>query len=807
MKSIEARARQLTHEAELEVYRRTDRMFAGLLAFQWIAGIAVAKWLSPLTWSGSESRPHIHLWAASVLGGLIVALPIWLAFARAGSVITRHVIAVAQVLASALLIHLTGGRIETHFHIFGSLAFLSFYRDWRVLVTASIVVTLDHFLRGMFWPASIYGLSTGVEWRWLEHAGWVVFTDIFLIYCCVKSKQEMRAIAERQAQLEMTNQIVEQKVLDRTAELRQNEERLRMLMAATPVGIFQTNARGEGVYINDWYCTITGMSAESANGFGWAERLHPDDRDRVVDQWKRSVAEGAEVALEHRFRNPDGKVTWVLGRAVPMRDEEGTITGYLGSMTDITERREAEKTLEERAQLLGLTGDVAVALTRRARFDESLKECAASVVSRVGVAAARIWVFDAPADEFEIKAAAGLSTGLEFAPGRIRASQPGLDPIVRERQPTFSRETVGLLFEGCLPPDSDATAAWAGYPLMVAEHLMGILAVHSREPLSQAGQKALVAVADTIAMGIERHGNEERLEIAKDAAESANRAKSEFLANMSHEIRTPMNGILGMTELLLESELTTEQRESAELVKSSTESLMRVINDILDYSKIEAGKFDLDPIEFGIRDLVEDTLKVVAIRAHQKGLELASDIDHDLPDRVIGDPGRLRQVLTNLIGNAIKFTERGEIVVSVRDRGPAAGEHDLEFAFTDTGIGIPPEKQRLIFDPFSQADGSTTRRYGGTGLGLTISSRIVALMGGEIAVESESGKGSTFRFNGHFGKVAGISRAALAQPGTPAGAFGPGRRRQRDQPPRADGPAPTLVGPADGRGKRAGRPG
>jgi two-component system, sensor histidine kinase and response regulator len=767
MKSIDARARQLAHEAEMEVYRRTDRMFAGLLAFQWIAGIAVAKWLSPLTWSGAESPPHVHLWAATVLGGLIIALPIWLAVARAGSVITRHVIAAAQVVASALLIHLTGGRIETHFHIFGSLAFLSFYRDWRVLVTASIVVTLDHFLRGVFWPLSIYGLSTGVEWRWLEHAGWVIFTDIFLIYCCVKSKQEMRAIAERQAQLEMTNAIVEQKVLDRTAELRESEARLRMLMAASPVGIFQTNAKGEGVYINDWYCTITGMSPESANGFGWAERLHPDDRERVCAEWKRSVAEGIEVALEHRFRSPTGKVTWVCGRAVPVRDADGTITGYLGSMNDITERKEAEKALEERAQLLALTGDVGVALTRRTKLDECLDQCAGSVVSRVGVAAAQIWTFDTAKDEFRLDAAGGRETGGKRLGNRLTAQQPALEVIVRERKPTFSPEVAAVLFEKDHPAGATASrSSCEVYPLLVAERLMGILAVYSAESVSQAGQNALASVADMIALGIERHWNEDRLEVAKEAAESASQAKSEFLANISHEIRTPMNGILGMTELLLETELSTEQRESAELVKSSTESLVRVINDVLDYSKIEAGKFDLDPIEFGLRDLVEDTLKVLAIRAHQKGLELACDIDPAVPPRVVGDPGRLRQILTNLIGNAIKFTEQGEIVIYVRARAESETSYDLEFTVSDTGIGIPPEKQKLIFEPFAQADGSTTRRYGGTGLGLTISSRIVALMGGTIHVESEPGKGSAFHFNGHFGKAVG--QGAQAPSGSPA---------------------------------------
>ncbi|MGA2418754.1 MAG: response regulator [Candidatus Acidiferrum sp.] len=542
----------------------------------------------------------------------------------------------------------------------------------------------------------------------------------------------LEEIERRDAELQEASDTLEHRVMERTLEvegqmaerrraekeLQQRTDFLNTLIASSPIAIVVTDNRSTILLTNPAFHQLFGYLPSETAGQRLGLTVPDEEREKIRNEFVALTAADT-VHRSAKRRHKSGKLLDVEVHIVPL-DVQGRELEFLILYQDISQRLESEKAIRESEELfrtLSSAAPVGIFVAdqegRRTYLNDRWLEMAGATEAEAIGFGWKEYIHPEDREAMVREYLAAAAAGAVFTCSYRIVNKSGRCTRVE----TIAREIPGA----------------AG-----------------------AGRRYIGAVQDVT----ERAEAAQRLREAKEAAEAASVAKSEFLANMSHEIRTPMNGILGMTELTLDTELTQEQREYLGMVKSSTESLLGIINDILDFSKIEAGRLELEHVAFSLMDCIEGALQPLAMRAQEKGLELVWSLYPGAPEWVYGDPTRLRQVLVNLAGNAVKFTREGSVTVRVEQGNLSGSGERLAFAVTDTGIGIPPEKHRAIFESFSQADSSTTREFGGTGLGLSISARLVKLMGGQMELSSTMGRGSTFSFSANLPIAAAPPSAA-----------------------------------------------
>ncbi len=613
--AIERRSTELFESDWKAIVKRSDHLFAWLLIVQWLAAILAALLIMPDTRSpAGDFTLDRHIWFVVFLGAIFVAIPSGLGLILPGSKGTRYAIAIGQMLIGALLIHITGGKIETHFHIFVSLALLSFYRDWRVLATASAVTLIDHAIRGRFWPQSLYGIARPDGRLFLEHAGWLALTDAFLMRSCRQWLDEMRGVARRRAELESAREHIE-------------------------------------------------ANAEFAAALNQTEQLATYEAAlRCISRVLRTAC-----SVLHTVR-PDGTLEPRFAMGLDEGPLEAAVFQGDGLPATVARTREPKT-------LLGPFGHANL----RVRFG----------VGDVGLQSIRSW------------------------------------PIV------FQHRCLGVLTTAHVGPVNDAQRGFLAAGL-------DQLAIRMNAFLIEEQRLELLANLQTQSRALQEESRK---------ADRANRVKSEFLANMSHELRTPMNSIMGFTQRLIRrigDSIPDRDLDALKTVDRNAKHLLGLINNILDLSKIEAGKMDVKRARFDPAGMIREVFDQAAPLTDGKPVELRLDLpESELPE-IVGDPVMLRQIVMNLVSNGIKYTELGSVILAARTGRDAGRGRTLEISVRDTGIGISPEDRARLFQKFTQLDGATTRKAGGTGLGLVICLHYAKLHGGRIDLTSEPGVGSEF---------------------------------------------------------------
>lgn len=856
------RAGRLFDQQRERNFVRIDKWFAGLLVCEWMAAIIIAIAVSPHVWQ-RPAETSTHIWAAIFFGAAIIVFPNLLAMRYPGRAVTRHCIAVAQMMMSGLLIQLTAGRIETHFHVFGSLAILAFYRDWRVLVSASLVVALDHLVRGVFWPESVYGVPYANYWRTVEHAGWIAFEDLFLVRSILTSTEELWDTCQRQAELEASNLIIEARVEERTRELRVTEERFRLLSSASPIGIILTDRGGRCLYVNRRWEDISGLSHDQCLDFGWVTCLHPDDRMAVIAYWSESVKATDEFVRDFRIIKNDSTLVWVHARTTSLGQEEGGSRGYVWTIEDITDRKNAESRL---AMQYSITN----ALAESTDLPDAAPRLLKAICENRGWQLGSLWMWDEEDEvlRFEGSWSTPGTVGREFEENSRRLTfERGQGPIGESfilSRPYFSEDVPSTeVFKRAKLSGFLERASYIVFPIVESGQSIGVLEFLCREPVndtpefnlmlssigSQIGQfaermsaemrlkdsdariRAMLesaidgiitfdrdgtvdsvnpsferildidaedalgkhiqdVIQSEIPRGLSKHERVSTIKdvindlqsagysgrelyarrkdgliipvelrvsqvvlgtrnfysgVLRDIAErkEVERRVSEFYSTVSHELRTPLTsirGALGLMEGGVVGEIPAEALELVNIARTSCDRLIRLINDILDLRKIEAGKLELKLEPHDAETLVKATVDSLRGMSEEFGVSMTCEVERE--GTVYGDYDRVVQILTNLASNAIKFSgPDGKVILRALPDADA-----VRFEVVDNGPGIPEDQMHKLFGKFQQLDSSDTRAQGGTGLGLAISKALVERHHGKIGVDSDTSTGSVFWF-------------------------------------------------------------